>query len=168
MNIKFFVVQVDSVYNAILGRIMLVTLHALSSVPHFKIKFPTPHEVGEVKRDLDITRRCYRNTLISSGVGVSKQCEVIKIMKPFTEGATKPLALPAEEPEDVELILGNQVKIIKIELGLGESLQTGLVDLLRIYEDIFACVPSDMPSIHESVAIHHHSVDLARKPVRQK
>lgn len=51
-------------------------------------------------------------------------------MKPFTEGATKPLALPAEEMEDVELILGNPEKLVKIELGLQEPLWTGLVKLL--------------------------------------
>lgn len=52
--IKFFVVQVDSAYNAILGRPTLAALQAVTSIPHFKIKFPTPNGIEEVKGDLDI------------------------------------------------------------------------------------------------------------------
>lgn len=42
VNVNFFVVQVDSSYNVILGRTTLAALHAITSTPHFKIKFPTP------------------------------------------------------------------------------------------------------------------------------
>lgn len=70
--VKFFVVKVDSAYNGILGRPTLASLQAITSIPHFKLKFLTPNGVGEVKGDLDIAKRCYRNTLVSSAVGVSK------------------------------------------------------------------------------------------------
>lgn len=80
-------------------------------------------------------------------------------MEAFTEGATEPLDLSAEETEDVELVPRNPVKIIKIRSGLGKPLRVGLVDLLQTYADIFSWVPSDMSDIHESVAIHHLSVD---------
>lgn len=72
INVRFFVVQVDSAYNVILGQSTLAALQAKTFIPHFKLKFPTPNGVGKVRGDLDITRRCYRNTLISSGVGISK------------------------------------------------------------------------------------------------
>lgn len=77
----------------------MAALQEVSYIPHFKLKFPTPNGVGEVKRDLDITKRCYRNTI-----------EV----EPFTEDNTEPLALLVEEMEDIELILGNKEKIVKI------------------------------------------------------
>lgn len=70
---RFFVVHVDSSYNEILGRPTLTALQAVTSIPHFKIKFPTSNRVDEVAGDLDLARMCYRNALISSGVGVSKQ-----------------------------------------------------------------------------------------------
>lgn len=54
MNIKFFVVHVDSAYNAILGWPTLTALHAVTSIPHFKVKFPILNGVGKVKGDLDI------------------------------------------------------------------------------------------------------------------
>lgn len=69
VDVKFFVVQVDSAYNTILG---WTTLAVLMFIPHFKIKFSTPKGVDEVKGDPNIARQCYCNTLISSGVGVSK------------------------------------------------------------------------------------------------
>lgn len=36
-----------------------------------------------------------------------------------------------------------------------------LIDLLRVYADIFAWVPSDMPGIDEKIAIHKLCVDPA-------
>lgn len=48
-------------------------------------------------------------------------------MEPFTEGVTKPLALPTEETKDVELIRGNLEKIIKIRIGFGEPFWTRLI-----------------------------------------
>lgn len=119
IDVKFFVVQVDSAYNTILGRTTLAVLQTVTFIPYFKIKFPMPNRVGEVKGDLDIARRCYHNTLISSGVRVSKQKQTMAIeIKSFIEGATEPLALPAEKTEDVELILRNSKKMVKIRLGL--------------------------------------------------
>lgn len=89
-------------------------------------------------------------------------------MEPFIEGATEPLALPTEETEDVELVLGKEEKVVKIGLGLQEPLQTNLVEMLRMYTDIFAWQPSDMPGIDEKVAVHKLCVDPTRKPVQQK
>lgn len=87
----------------------------MTYIPHFKVKFLTPNRVNEVKWVLDIAWRCYRNAVISSGVGVSKQKRTIDIeMEPFTEGATEPLALPVEETEDEELIPGKTEKLVKI------------------------------------------------------
>lgn len=89
-------------------------------------------------------------------------------VEPFIERDIEPLAIPTEKTKDVELILGNPLKTVKIGSGLGEHLRTGLVDLIRIYVDIFTCVLSDMPSIHKSVAVNYLSVDHALKPIRQK
>lgn len=133
VNVKFFVVQVDSAYNVILGRTTLATFHAVTSIPHFKIKFPTSNRVGEVKGDLDIARRCYCNTLISSGVGVSKQRQTLKIeVEPFIEGATEPLAHPTKVIEDVELVPGNSAKTVKIKRGWRNPFE-------RVWWTFFGC-----------------------------
>lgn len=169
VNIKFFVVQVDSAYNAILDRAMLAALHVVTFVPYFKIKFLAPYGVSKVKEDLDIARRCYRHTLTSSIIGVSKQRQTMKIeVEPFTEGETKSLAPPVEETKDVELFLGNKEKTVKIRTRLGDPFRIGLIDLVRTYANVFAWRANVMPEIDESVKVHRLSVDPRQKPAHQK
>lgn len=126
-------VQVDSAYNIILiGPTALTSLHVVTLISHFKIKFPRLHGIGEDKDDLNIARRCYRHTLTSSSNVVRKQKQSMKIeVELFTKEATEPLVLLTEETENIELIPGNKDKTIKIEVGLGEPLRTGLIELLR-------------------------------------
>ncbi|XP_074346594.1 uncharacterized protein LOC141685387 [Apium graveolens] len=47
--VKFYVVQIESPYNAILGRPFLSTFEAVESIPHLKFKFPTEKGVGEMR-----------------------------------------------------------------------------------------------------------------------
>ncbi|KAK3020185.1 hypothetical protein RJ639_047129 [Escallonia herrerae] len=49
--LDFVVVKVPLAYNAILGRPALNQLQAVVSTYHLKMKFPTEHEIGEVKGD---------------------------------------------------------------------------------------------------------------------
>ncbi|KAK1390010.1 hypothetical protein POM88_018188 [Heracleum sosnowskyi] len=49
--VKFYVVRVESPYNAILGRPALTSFQAVSSIPHLKLKFPTEHGIGEMRGD---------------------------------------------------------------------------------------------------------------------
>ncbi|XP_074356738.1 uncharacterized protein LOC141696504 [Apium graveolens] len=51
--VKFYVVQIESPYNAIFGRPFLSTFEAEESIPHLKLKFPTEKEVGEMRGDLE-------------------------------------------------------------------------------------------------------------------
>lgn len=66
--VNLFMVQVDYAYNVILGWTTLTALHVVT----FKMKFLSPYGVWEVKGDQDISQKCYRHTLASSSVGVSK------------------------------------------------------------------------------------------------
>ncbi|GMH05165.1 hypothetical protein Nepgr_007005 [Nepenthes gracilis] len=49
--LTFLVVDLPSVYNAILGRPCLAAFNAVTSIPHLKMKFPTLCGVGEVLGD---------------------------------------------------------------------------------------------------------------------
>lgn len=55
-DVKFHVVNAASSYNVILGRTMLSTLKAVTSIPHLKMKFPMKFRVGEVIGDQAIAR----------------------------------------------------------------------------------------------------------------
>lgn len=86
-------------------------------------------------------------------------------MEPFTKGLTKALALLTEKTENVELIPGNPKKMIIIGAGLEEPLLSKIIELIRVYIDIFPWSSSDMSGIDELVAIHRLSVDLSRKAI---
>ncbi|KAK3013960.1 hypothetical protein RJ639_008506 [Escallonia herrerae] len=57
--LDFVMVKVPSAYNAILGQPVLNQLQAVVSTYHLKMKFPTKHEIGEVKGDQTIARQRY-------------------------------------------------------------------------------------------------------------
>ncbi|XP_074378249.1 uncharacterized protein LOC141719776 [Apium graveolens] len=54
--VKFYVVQIESLYNAIFGRPFLSTFEAVESIPHLKLKFPTEKGVGEMRGDQKTAR----------------------------------------------------------------------------------------------------------------
>ena len=61
--VTFLVVDAPTTYNAIIGRTTLNPLRIIPSTVHQKMKFWTPHGVGEVLGDQIISRRCYVNAL---------------------------------------------------------------------------------------------------------
>ncbi|XP_074337426.1 uncharacterized protein LOC141674615 [Apium graveolens] len=54
--VKFYVVRIKSLYNAILGRQSLSTFEAVESIPHLKFKFPTKKGEGDMRGDLKTAR----------------------------------------------------------------------------------------------------------------
>lgn len=61
--VKFLLVDQPSAYNAIIGRVSLNELKAITSISHLKMKFPTSEEVGVVKGDQWVACQCYNTTL---------------------------------------------------------------------------------------------------------
>ncbi|KAL0430967.1 UNVERIFIED_CONTAM: hypothetical protein Sradi_0722700 [Sesamum radiatum] len=57
--LTFFVVDIPSDYNAILGRPTVNAFQAIIFMYHMKIKFPTPEGVGEVQGDPLQSRKYY-------------------------------------------------------------------------------------------------------------
>ena len=57
--VDFIVVKVPSAYNVLLGRPSQNVLRAVGFSPHWKVKFPTPHGIREVKGDQQVARQCY-------------------------------------------------------------------------------------------------------------
>ncbi|XP_074356541.1 uncharacterized protein LOC141696281 [Apium graveolens] len=45
-SVKFYVVRIESPYNAIFGRPFSSTCEAVESIPHLKLKFPPPPRKG--------------------------------------------------------------------------------------------------------------------------
>lgn len=63
MMVDFLIMNVLSKYNAIIGRRTLKKLRVITSTYHLKMKFQTANEIGEVKGDQVVARRCHNTTL---------------------------------------------------------------------------------------------------------
>ncbi|XP_063941458.1 uncharacterized protein LOC135149627 [Daucus carota subsp. sativus] len=55
-QVKFYVVRVESPFNAILGRPVLTAFEAIASIPHLKLKFPTEKGMWEMRGDQKAAR----------------------------------------------------------------------------------------------------------------
>ena len=62
-QVDFLTVDCPSSYNVILGRPTLNQLKAANSTYCLKVKFPTPHGIGEVCGDQLLARECYQVVL---------------------------------------------------------------------------------------------------------
>ena len=64
-QVDFFIVDCPSSYNVILGWLMLNRLKAATSTYYLKVKFPTPHGIGEICGNQLLARECYQAMLAS-------------------------------------------------------------------------------------------------------
>lgn len=90
VDVKIVVVNLNLTYNAILEYPTLTA--EVTSITHYKLKFPVGDGVEEVKGNLDIAKTCYKNTFVSTSGGVSKHKNLKIEMEPFTERLTDPIA----------------------------------------------------------------------------
>ena len=58
-EIDSLVVDFPSTYTVILRRLTLNKLKAGTSTYYLKVKFPTTHRIGDIKRDQVLARECY-------------------------------------------------------------------------------------------------------------
>ncbi|KAK1382820.1 hypothetical protein POM88_020555 [Heracleum sosnowskyi] len=61
--VKYYIIDIASSYNVIIGRPTLFFLGAIISTPHMKVKFPTGWGTGELKSDSEASRLCYTASL---------------------------------------------------------------------------------------------------------
>ena len=94
-EIDFLIVDCPSTYNIILVKPTLNRLIAVTTTYYLKVKFPTTHEVGEIRGDQVLVRMCYQATLVSG----ENHTWVINELEPTLE--------PSEIPQEVEIVLGD-------------------------------------------------------------
>ena len=94
-EIDFLIVDCPSTYNIILVKPTLNRLTVVTTTYYLKVKFPTTHEVGEIRGDQVLVRMCYQATLVSG----ENHTWVINELEPTLE--------PSEIPQEVEIVLGD-------------------------------------------------------------
>ena len=99
-EVDFLIVDFPSSYNVILGRPTLNRLKVVTSTYCLKIKFPTPHEIGEICGDQLLARECNQMVLVSR----ENHAWLVEEEQP----------MPMEEAENIELVEGNPFKTTKV------------------------------------------------------
>ncbi|VFQ78615.1 unnamed protein product [Cuscuta campestris] len=96
-KMRFIVVDIKCVHNAILGRPRINRVGAVISMPHLCMKFHTPGGVGEVKGDQRNARECYARAVKKMTKGVNV------ISQEITKGETREKLEPEAETVEIEL-----------------------------------------------------------------
>ena len=78
----------------------------MTSTYYLKAKFPTAHGVREIRGDQVLARECYQVALASG----ENHTWVINELEPIPE--------LSETPQEVEIVLGNSTKVLKIRSAL--------------------------------------------------
>ena len=130
-----------------MGRLAINKLRAATSTYYLKVKFPTVHGVGEIKGDQVLARECYQAALASR----ENHTWVINELKPIPE--------PSEIPQEVENVLGDLTKVLKIGTSFPTLEKEKMISFLRVNQDVFAWKQEDMLGIDRKIIQHRHNVN---------
>ena len=125
-EIGFLIVDCPLTYNIILGRHALNRQRAVTSTYHLEVKFPTANGVGEIRGDQVLARECYQAALAFG----ENHSWVINEPEPIPE--------PSETPQEVEIIPGDSMKVLKIGTALLTLEKEKMISFLRANQYVFA------------------------------
>ena len=123
------------------------------STYYVKVKFPTAHGIGEIRRDKVLARECYQVAL------ASRENHTWMIEKP------EPIPESSEVPQEIEIVPRGPSKVLKIGSTLSTSEKMRITNFPRENQDVFAWKHKDMPRIDRGVIQHHLNVDPECRPV---
>ncbi|XP_075653703.1 uncharacterized protein LOC142624083 [Castanea sativa] len=112
--------------------------------------------VGEIKGDQVLAKECYQTAL------ASRENHTYVINEP------EPIFEPSETLQEVEVILGDLSKVLKIGLALSTREKEKMVSLLRANQDVFVWKHEDMPGIDRKIIQHRLNINPECKPVQHK
>ncbi|VFR01694.1 unnamed protein product [Cuscuta campestris] len=161
-RMRFIVVDIKCVHNAILGRPGINKVGAVISMPYQCMKFHTSGGVGEVRGDQRNARECYARAVKKMTKGVNV------ISQEITKGETREKLEPEAETVEIELHPGDSSRMVRIGANLPEDLKAEITRVLQEYASIFAWSVADMPGIDRSIICHRLAVREGSRPVRQK
>ncbi|GKV35101.1 hypothetical protein SLEP1_g43414 [Rubroshorea leprosula] len=153
VTLDFFVIDVPSSFNAILGRPGLNSLQAVVSTQAMMIKFPTPNGVGMARgKPVEVVEE---KTLTVDSLDMREELKECRT-EPIDQ--VKPVVLDEKRPE----------RTVNIGVDMDPSFMAQLENCFREHKDIFAWCPVDMPGIDPKVACHRLGVNPDAVLVRQK
>ncbi|VFQ77763.1 unnamed protein product [Cuscuta campestris] len=170
MRMDFVVVDIKCAHNAILGRPGLEDLGGALSLEHLFLKFRTPEGVGRVLGDQPAAKKAYLSAckkIDKENLNIQTIGHVLEDKERKEEDRERPK--PAVEKEEVVLFPeGDQEKVVRIGLGLGEDTREEIIRVLRENSVLFAWESKDMPGVDPSVICHRLNIEMDSFPVKQK
>ncbi|XP_057739676.1 uncharacterized protein LOC130956676 [Arachis stenosperma] len=165
LSIDYIVVDVNSAYNALIGRTTLNQLVMVVSIPHVYMKFLTPEGIVTIKGDQKLAQRCYNESLNLKGDPRGKETNTIE----FGRAWACEEFCPQPEGETEEVQIGDtRDKTTNIGANLKEDLKELLIKFLRENSDLFAWKAADMPGIDLGLMCHKLAVYPGSRLVQQK
>ena len=135
----FLVIDQPSAFNVVLSRPSLRELKAITNIHHLLMKFPTPHEAGEVKGNQQEARQWYHQAI--KIVSKLRQFHVVD-QWPLSEGPLNDTIDPRSPDEEgttrpiedlVDLLVDDKEssKMLKIRKNLYEEIQEAISEFLK-------------------------------------
>ncbi|XP_042401305.1 uncharacterized protein LOC121991361 [Zingiber officinale] len=154
----FLVVDSPSSYNVILGRPALHEFRMVISTFHQKIKFPVGDQVGEVRGEQRVSRRCYIDMV---------KVEARKAQRTH-DGAVHTIQEEHIPWEEVQLYPERPESLTRVASDLPPELKEELVQCLTHNRDVFAWSTEELPGVRPEVAEHNLHLLPDARPVKQK
>ncbi|VFR00820.1 unnamed protein product [Cuscuta campestris] len=160
-QMRFVVVNIKCVHNAILGWPGINKVRGIISMAHLCMKFHTPGGIGQVRGDQKKARSCYLEA-------VKKMTKAFERVTLVSQEEDRSKLEPGDETEQIVLREAFPKKMVRIGRDLPGGLREEIISVLREYADIFAWSVADMPGIDRSVICHRLAVMEGSRLVKQK
>ncbi|VFQ75984.1 unnamed protein product [Cuscuta campestris] len=160
-QMRFVVVNIKCVHNAILGRPGINKVRGVISMAHLCMKFYIPGGIGQVRGDQKKARHCYLEA-------VKKMTKAFERVTLVSQEEDRSKLEPGDETEQIVLREAFPERMVRIGRDLPGGLRDEIISVLREYADIFTWSVADMPGINRSVICHRLAVMDGSRPVKQK
>ncbi|XP_050211775.1 uncharacterized protein LOC126661936 [Mercurialis annua] len=158
----FMIVDMPLAYNGILGRPMLYSTGAVTSIRYLMMKIPVENEVITIRGNQTLSRQCYMATMGST-------VETMNIDTPELLLREKKAQKPRENLETIELIEGSEM-CVKLGVDWPTEHREAIIARIKQYVEEFTNKPEDIGGggVVPKIISHKLNVDAKCKPVKQK
>ncbi|XP_024023052.1 uncharacterized protein LOC112092086 [Morus notabilis] len=168
---NFMVIKGGSQYNAVIRRLTLQALRAITSIYHQKVKFPTPNSIGEMKSNQYESRIAYTDALRGYDQPGRQEARMVHqgVVEDIDPRVTEETwSQPIEQLAEVQVDHGESMMVLKIGYDMSPALKIKVEEFLKKNLDVFTWTHADMEGIDSLVMCHALNVDPTYPPKRKK
>jgi len=175
IKIRYLLIDANTSYNVLLGRLSLNLLGAIVSTPHLAMKFPSPTvDIITVHMYQKTARECYVASLrvesrsqevSTSEERIPKRSQVVAV----TELDPRIEEVRVEPKEDVRYVpLAGNDRVTQIGTSLSKVDAAQLSNIFQENASVFAWTAADIPGVDLAIITHKLSTFKYVRPIAQK